>query len=105
LKKGNIETIDLVCKEEKKWELGFMVAGGMSARKVGKLIFCVGKVNVFAYYQSLDYFREDIATLGEDLYFQQDGAKSHTCTVSMEKIGSYFPKKLKFCPANLQVSP
>jgi hypothetical protein len=76
------------------------VAGGMSARGVGKLIFMVGKVNAFAYSKSLDFYREDIDKLGDDLYFQQEGAKSRTCAQSMEKIEAYFPKKLKFWPAN-----
>ena len=77
-----------------------MVAGGMSARGVGKLIFMFGKVNAFAYSQSLNFYMEDIDKLVDDLYFQQDGTKSHTCAQSREKIESYFPKKLKFWPAN-----
>jgi len=73
-----------------------MVAGGMSSGGVGKLIFMVGKVNAFAYSQTLDFYREDIDKLRDDLYFQQDVARGHTCGQSREKIGAYFPKKLKF---------
>ena len=69
-------------------------------KEVGKLILMVGKVNTFAYSQTLDFYREDIDKLGDDLYFQQDGARSHTCAQPREKIEAYFPKKLKFWPAN-----
>ena len=77
-----------------------MVAAGISSKGVGKLIFCVGTVNSFAYKQGLDYYKEDIENYGSHLYFQQDGAKCHTCPSSMAKLNPLFENKLDFWPPN-----
>jgi hypothetical protein len=96
LKEGNEEQINKIYCQEKKYEEGFMVAVGISSRGVGKLIFCVGKVNSFAYKQAIDYYKEDFENLNRNLYFQQDGAKAHTYSSSMEHINASFLKKLDF---------
>jgi transposase len=100
LKRGDEEVISKVCREEKKYSEGFMVAAGLSAKGVGPMIFIAGKVNNFAYRQILDFYRDDMANIGGSLYFQQDGAKAHTSTASMAKINSEFPTRLDFWPPN-----
>ena len=100
LKLGDTEIFEKVNKPVPKYTSGFMVAGGMSTHGLGKLIFCVGTMNAFAYRRTLDYFQEDVQRLNPDLYFQQDGASCHTANKSINLIGTLFNNKLPFWPAN-----
>jgi transposase len=100
LKSGDTKIYEKVHKPVPKYTSGFMVAGGMSTHGLGKLIFCVGTMNTFAYRRTLDYFQEDVNRLNSDLYFQQDGASCHTGNKSIEHIGTLFNNKLPFWPAN-----
>ena len=88
-----------------KYDVGFMVAGGLSAFGVGKLIFCIGNMNSDAYKQTLDYYKADVEHLSKkakkDLLFQQDGASCHTSNKSETYIYDLFKKNyLQNWPAN-----
>jgi transposase len=72
LKLGKKEIFDKVCRPMKKYEQGFIVSRGLSAHRVGKLIFSIGKINTFSYSQALDYYHQHINTLNPGLIFQQD---------------------------------
>lgn len=86
---------------------GFMVAGGVSKYGVGKLIFCIGSVDSFAYKQAIDYYKKDIAFLSpqnEELFFQQDNAPAHSSKEIKELLTTF--KTLKFWPPNSpEISP
>ncbi len=99
LKSGDTKIYEKVNKPMPKYTSGFMVAGGMSTHGLGKLIFCVGTMNTFAYQRTLDYFKEDVNRLNSDLYFQQDGASCHTSKKSIDHIETLFNNKLPFWPA------
>ena len=47
LKEGNGEIYEKLAKPLPKFATGVMIAGGLSSRGVGKLIFCVGTMNSF----------------------------------------------------------
>lgn len=83
-----------------KFSIGFMVAGGMSANGVGKLIFCIGTLDSYAYSQCLVHYKNDIDYLSseERLYFQQDNASSHSSLESSKNL--QYLKRLEFYPAN-----
>ena len=101
LRKGQEEAEKLLEVEIPKKSKGFMAAGGVSKNGVGKLIFCIGNVDSYAYSQAINYYLEDIEELSknkEKLFFQQDNAPSHT---SKEiKIILKNIKCLKFWPPN-----
>lgn len=79
LRKGSEEAEKLLSVEIPKKSKGFMVAGGVSKYGVGKLIFCIGTVDSYAYKQAINYYTKDIKNLSDDaLLFQQDNAPSHT---------------------------
>ena len=84
-----------------------MVGGGISKHGLGKLIFCIGTVDSFAYKQALEYYKQDIAALSQDnnlLYFQQDNATPHTSKEAKESLKEI--KTLKFWPPNSpEISP
>lgn len=86
---------------------GFMVAGGVSKYGVGKLIFCIGSVDSFAYKQAIDYYKKDIAFLSpqnEELFFQQDNAPAHSSKEIKELLTTF--KTLKFwLPNSPEISP
>ena len=68
-----------------------MAAGGVSKNGVGKLIFCIGNVDSYAYKQAIQYYLSDIKILSqneEQLFFQQGNAPSQDI------------KTLKFWPPN-----
>ena len=79
---------------------GFMIAGGLSSHGVGKLIFCIGTMNSFAYEGALNYYKADTERLNENLFFQQDNAPCHTSGKSMKKIDNIFNNSLAFWPPN-----
>ena len=78
LKEGDGEIYEKLAKPLPKFATGVMIAGGLSSRGVGKLIFCVGTMNSFSYAQALKMYNEDIQRLGGNLIFQQDNASAHT---------------------------
>ena len=77
-----------------------MVAGGLSNQGVGKLIFVTGTMNSFSYNQTLEFYKEDLSRLGENLYFQQDNAPCHVGKKSIEYIKNNYNQNLDFWPAN-----
>ena len=79
-----------------------MVAGGVSSLGVGKLNFCIGTMNSFAYNQTLINYENDMEyfrRLGTNPIFQQDNAPCHTSKDSREYL-KRFENKLKFWPPN-----
>ena len=63
LKAGDEKIEEKISKPVPKFSSGFMVAAGLSAQGVGKLVFCVGTMNTFCYKQTLDCFKEDVSKL------------------------------------------
>ena len=58
-----------------------MVTGAVSKHMVGKLIFCIGIVDSFAYKQAIKNYQKDLDLLSSEnnsLFFQQDNVHSHT---------------------------
>jgi hypothetical protein len=101
LRKGDESAEKLLSIEIPKKSKGFMAAGGVSKNGVGKLIFCIGNVDSFAYKQAISYYIDDIKRLsqGEDLFFfQQDNAPSHTSKDVKMMLNDI--KCLKFWPPN-----
>ena len=84
-----------------------MVGGGVSKNGVGKLIFCIGNVDSYAYKQAINYYINDINFLsqnGDELIFQQDNAPSHTSKEIKTLLSKI--KSLKFWPPNSpEISP
>ena len=84
-----------------------MVAGGVSKFGVGKLIFCIGNVDSYAYKQAIEFYKKDIQHLSKNnnqLFFQQDNAPPHT-SQEIKKILQNI-KSLKFWPPNSpEISP
>ena len=93
LKAGNEEIVNKLAKPIPKFPKGFMVAGGISSYGPGKLIFCCGTVDGQSYRKALEYFREDVERLNQDLYFQQDNARCHTAKKSVDLIRRNFNNK------------
>ena len=85
---------------------GFMVAGGVSKFGVGKLIFCIGTVDTYAYKQALEFYKNDIDKLSPNeskLFFQQDNAPAHSSKETKAILNEM--KSLRFCPPNsLEIS-
>ena len=84
-----------------------MVAGGVSSYGVGKLNFCVGTMNSFAYKQTLLNYEKDIdyyKGLGIELIFQQDNTPCHTSKGSRECLKS-INNKLKFSLLIVSIFP
>ena len=87
--------------EMPKKSKGFMVTGGISKFGVGKLIFCIGTVDTYAYKQALEFYKDDINKLSpkeNKLYFQQDNAPAHSSRETKEILNEM--KSLKFLPPN-----
>ena len=107
LRKGDEEAEKLLSVKIPKKSKGFMVAGGVSKNGVGKLIFCIGNVDSYAYKQAIHHYLRDIKALsqnGSDLFFQQDNAPSHTSKEVKELLDDI--KTLKFWPPNSpEISP
>ena len=102
LKQNNDKIRKKLTIEVEKHPKGIMVAGGVSSFGVGKLNFCVGTMNSFAYKQTLINYENDMEyfrRLGINLIFQQDNAPCHTSKDSREYL-KRFENKLKFWPPN-----
>lgn len=82
-----------------------MVAGGLSSKGVGKLIFVHGTMNSFSYLQALKMYVEDIKNLDENLYFQQDGETCHISKKTKNFINLNFKNKLLWPPNSTDISP
>ena len=54
------------------------MAGGISFKGVGKLMLLNCTENEFRYAQAILNYKKDMERLGENLIFEQDGARSHT---------------------------
>ena len=100
LRNGDQEMVELLTDPVKKYEEGFMVAGGLSYYGVSKLVFCVGTMNSFSYSQTLEFFANDVKELNENLFFQQDNATCHVSKESKEFICRNFNRTLLKWPAN-----
>ena len=90
LKEGNQTIVEMLMEPIKKFEEGFMVAGGISWFGVSKLIFCNGIMNSFSYSQALEFYLADVCRLNETLIFQQDNARPHKSKKNMEFIKEKF---------------
>ena len=62
--KGKI--FEKVSKPLPKFSKGIMVAGGISSKGVGKLIFITGTTTAYSYLQTIKMYKEDIDSLGKD---------------------------------------
>jgi len=49
-----------------------IVARGLCYQGVGKLVFVTGTINSISLNQNLEFYKEDMANLGDNLFFQQD---------------------------------
>ena len=71
-----------------------MITGGICTFGLSRLILAENTVNEFAYAQALLYFKEDYDAFKEkyncDLYFEQDGATSHTSQINKNLIKESF---------------
>ena len=107
LRQGKEKAENLLSKKVPKKSRGFMVAGGVSKQGVGKLIFCIGTVDSFAYKQAIKSYQKDIDFLSPEnkrLFFQQDNAPSHTAKDVKEILKNM--KSLSFWPPNSpEISP
>ena len=107
LNQNDEEAEKLVTIQLPKKSKGFMVGGGISKYGLGKLIFCIGTVDSFAYKQALEYYKKDIEALSPEnsqLFFQQDNATPHTSKEAKESLKDI--KTLKFWPPNSpEISP
>ena len=99
-KSGKGKLFEKISKPLPKFSQGIMVAGGLCGQGVSKLIFVTGTMNSFSYNQTLEYYKEDLSRLGENLYFQQDNAPCHVGKKSIEFIKNNFNHYLDFWPAN-----
>ena len=57
-------------------------------------------MNSFSYNQTLEFYKDDLERLGNNLYFQQDNATCHVGKKSMNYIKNNFKNYLEFWPAN-----
>ena len=80
----------------KKFEKSIMVAGGISSKGVGRLMIHDGNQNEFCYTQALLYYKGWVG----DLYFEQDGAPSHTSKANIALINELFGEKIIQNPPN-----
>ena len=81
LKIGDEEGYKLINRERKKFEPSIIVAGGVSFYGLSDLILLKGTMQEFSYAQALEYYRdnyENFKKLNPNLFFEQDGAPSHT---------------------------
>ena len=99
-KSGEGKLFEKICKPVPKFPQGVMVAGGLSRKGVGKLIFVTGTMTSFSYLQTLEIYKSDIQKLDPNLYLQQDNAPCHVGKKCKEFIDSNFLNHLEFWPAN-----
>ena len=83
-----------------KFSNGIMVAGGLSYKGVGKLIFVTDTMRASSYLQTLNYFKQDIDRLGKQLYFQQDNSSCHVNKKCEKYIKENFQNSLDLWPAD-----
>ena len=106
IKRGKLDDKILSIEMPKKSK-GFMVAGGVSKFGVGKLIFCIGTVDTYAYKQALEFYKNDIDKLSPNeskLFFQQDNAPAHSSKETKAILNEM--KSLRFWPPNSpEISP
>ena len=69
---------------------GFMMEDGVSKYGVGKLIYCIGNVDSYAYKQAIYYYEKDIDHLSQNnenkLFFQQGNDQAHPSKKSKELL-------------------
>jgi hypothetical protein len=97
LEKGDPEVEKLISSDMPKYSKSFMIAGGVTANGVGKLIFCAGNIDSNAYHKIIDYYNEDMKFIKSDepgLLLQQDNAPCHVSHDSKAKIEEKFFKKV-----------
>ena len=72
LKEGNENVLNLMRREEKKFEKSLMFAGGTSFNGLGSLILCEVPMNTFSYGQILLIYKEDCEKLknNKKLFFE-----------------------------------
>ena len=100
IKAGKVDEKILSIEIPKKSK-GFMIVGGVSKFGVGKLIFCIGTVDTYAYKQAIEFYKADIEKLSPNdhkLFFQQDNAPAHSSKETRELLKEI--KTLKFWPTN-----
>ena len=66
-----------------------MISGGICKEGLGRIIFHSGNVNLFAYRQVLNFYKEDIDKFSNKI-FQQDGARAHSSKSSKNEIEKLF---------------
>ena len=57
-------------------------------------------MRAFSYLQTFEFFKEDIERLGNDLFFEQDNATSHTSNQCLRYIKDNFKNHLEFWSKN-----
>ena len=77
-----------------------MVAAGLSRNGVGRLIFVTGTMTSFSYLQTLEFYKNDIQKLGQNLFLQQDNAAYHVGKKCLDYINKNFSNHLEFLPEN-----
>ena len=104
LKRGDLEVYDLINRQEKKFEKSLIIAGGLSAFGLSRLIVLEGTLNEFAYGQSLLNFKEDIDSINKkynaNLFLEQDGTRIHTSKSNFKLINELFGDKQIQNPPN-----
>ena len=81
LKSGDEEGYKIINREVKKYEPSIIVAGGVSYYGLSDLILLKGTMQEFSYAQALEYYKdnfENFKKLNKNMFFEQDGASSHT---------------------------
>ena len=105
LKKGDKDAFKLINRPERKYEPSIMVGGGINSHGLTNLILMDGPVNEFSYAQSLLFYKDSFDELQKktkaNLFFEQDGATSHTTSSNIKLIEQLFGgKKLIQNPPN-----
>ena len=81
IKFGDQEGYKMINRETKKFEPSIIVAGGVSFYGLSDLILLKGTMQEFSYAQTLEYYKdnfENFRKINKNLFFEQDGASSHT---------------------------
>ena len=71
----------MINRETKKFEPSIIVAEGVSFYGLSDLILLKGTMQEFSYSQALEYYKdnfENFKKLNKNIFFEQDGAPSHT---------------------------
>ena len=81
IKLGDEDGYKMINRETKKFEPSIIVAGGVSFYGLSDLILLKGTMQEFSYSQALEYYKdnfENFKKLNKNIFFEQDGAPSHT---------------------------